>query len=106
MLEGARLALRIKTNAYDAEIVSLLQAGALDLTSAGVKLPGEVIFSENDGAIQDESTLTDPLCLRALYTYVRMNFGSPDDYERLRESYRNQKILLMHAGGYTEYGGE
>lgn len=92
MLEAAKLALRISTNAYDEEIRSLLSAAELDLKAAGVKIVG--------GALSD---VADDLVMRALITYVRMNFGSPADYDRLRESYELQKCTLMHAGAYTEY---
>ena len=45
---------------------------------------------------------------RAIFTYVRMHFGSPDDYDRVKESYDTQKVTLMHASGYTDYesGGD
>jgi hypothetical protein len=105
MLNEAKLALRITTDAYDAEIASLLGAGARDLTAAGVVLPGTVSFVVTSEGVQDNSTLTDELCMRALITYTRMNFGSPDDYERLRSAYDDQKVTLMHAHNYTEYWG-
>lgn len=88
MLEAAKLALRISTDAYDEEIESLLKAAELDLRTAGVRRMEQ----------------SDDLIRRALITYVRFNFGSPDDYDRLRESYEMQKCVLMHAAGYTEYG--
>lgn len=108
MLMEAKLALRITTDAYDAEIASLLEAGARDLTVAGVVLPGTVSFTDTGEGIQDTSTLVDALCSRAIFTYVRMNFGSPADYDRIREAYRNQKIQLMHSEFYTDYesGGD
>ena len=105
MLNECRLALRITTNAYDGELCSLMDAAAHDLTIAGVTLPGTVAFAVTQSGITDSSTLTDALCMRAIFTYVRMHFGSPNDYERLKESYSNQKTQLMHATGYTDYGG-
>jgi len=107
MLKEAKLAMRITASAYDGEIAGLLDAAAKDLTAAGVVLPGTVAFTTaTTGAVTDISTLKDALCQRALITYARMNFGSPEDYERLRESYDTQKVMLMHADRYTEYGGE
>ena len=107
MLKEAKLAMRITASAYDGEIAGLLDAAAKDLTAAGVVLPGTVAFTTaTTGAVTDNSTLKDALCQRALITYARMNFGSPEDYERLRESYDTQKVMLMHADRYTEYGGE
>ena len=106
MLNEAKLALRVTTSAYDAEIASLLMAGANDLEIAGVKLPGTVSFTVANGAIKDVSTLTDPLCQRAIFTYARMRFGSPADYDKLQDAYETQKVQLMHASGYTDYGEE
>ena len=104
MLKEAKLAMAITTNAYDGELAGLLDAAAKDLTLAGVTLPGTVAFEVTTSGIQDTSTLTDSLCQRAMITYARMYFRSPDDYERLREAYDAQKVILMHATGYTDYG--
>ena len=103
MLKEAKLAMRISTDAYDGEIAGLLDAGAHDLTIAGVVLPGTVSFAATETGIQDNSTLTDALCQRALITYARMHFGSPADYDRLAESYGIQKVQLMHAADYTAF---
>lgn len=106
MLSEARKALRISTTAYDSEIVGLIRAGYADLQIAGVQLPGTVDFTENNGAFEDISSLDDPLAQRAIITYVRMMFGSPADYDKVRESYDLQKTQLMHATGYTDWGGD
>lgn len=106
MLNEAKTALRITTAAYDGEIAGLLEAGARDLETAGVIVPGtvDVSFDSSTGEATDNSTLTDPLVQRALITYVRKNFGSPADYDRVSESYEQQKAQLMHASGYTRWG--
>ncbi len=106
MLSEARKALRISTTAYDSEIVGLIRAGYADLQIAGVRLPGGVDFTEDNGVFLDTSDLEDPLAQRAIITYVRMMFGSPGDYDKVRESYENQKAQLMHATGYTDWGGD
>lgn len=104
MLNEAKLAMAITTNAYDGEIADLLDAGARDLTIAGVVLPGTVSFAMTESGMQDNSTLTDRLVMRAIITYARMHFRNPDDYDRLKESYAMQKVQLMHASDYTDYG--
>ena len=75
-------------NAYDAEILALQEAALLDLKIAGV-------ITES----------MDALIRRAVVTYCRMNFGSPEDYDRLKRSYDEQKAQLMMADGYTDWGG-
>ena len=104
MLKEAKLAMRITGSAYDADIADLLDAAASDLTTAGVELPGTVVFTMTNSGIVDSSTLNDKLVIRAMITYARMHFGSPDDFDRLKEAYREQKAMLMHAHAYTDYG--
>lgn len=87
MLDKIRRALRLTTNAYDEELQSLQQAALLDLQIAGV------VTKSGDALIE-----------RAVITYVRMHFGTPDDYERLKKSYDEQKAQLSMATGYTEWG--
>lgn len=88
MLEKVKLALRITTTAFNSEIEDLISAALADLGIAGVTP------TEED----------DPLIIRAVITYCRMNFGQPDDYERLKASYDEQKAQLMMATGYTDWG--
>ena len=109
MLNECRQALRITTTAYDGELCSLMDAGAKDLTIAGVVLPGTVSFqlvsSGNTSYYQDNSTLTDALVMRAIFTYTKMYFfEASSDNDRVKESYNIQKTQLMHATGYTDYG--
>jgi hypothetical protein len=42
----------------------------------------------------------DPLVFRAVATYCRLHFGSPEDYDRLKSSYDEQKGQLITASGY------
>jgi len=105
MLQETRKALRISTTAYDSELISLIRAGYQDLQIAGINIFGSVDFSEDQtGEWTDNSTLEDDLTKRAIITYVRVHFGSPPDYDRIKESYDEQKVQLMHATGYTDWG--
>ena len=88
MLDKIKLALRITTAAFDTEIEDLIAAALADLGLAGI-------------AKLDK---TDPLILRAVTTYCRANFGSPDDYDRLKAAYDEQKAQLQVATGYTDWG--
>ena len=88
MLEMVKTALRIKTTAYDSELTYLIAAAKLDLGIAGVVLPGEL----------------DELVTRAIITYCKLSFGIPEDYDRLKVSYDEQKAQLSTATGYTDWG--
>ena len=87
-IDKARLALRITTDAYDNEISELGDAAAIDLNIAGVVLPDEL----------------DSVVNTAINTYVKMRFGQPEDYDRLKASYDEQKAQLATATGYTDWG--
>ena len=87
MLAKVKLALRIKTNAYDTELTDLIEAAKLDLGIAGVVLPETI----------------DALVEKAVVTYCKMSFGLPEDYERLKRSYDEQKAQLSNATGYTDW---
>lgn len=87
VINSIKLALRITTDAFNAELTDLYNAALLDLGIAGVT---------NDD-------INDPLILRAVITYVKLHFGQPDDYDRLKRSYDEQKAQLSTASGYTTW---
>lgn len=81
-VDDVRLAMGITTTEMDDEIKRLIAAGFRDLQFADV--------------VADSQT-TDPAIKQAVITYCRINFDSPDDYERLYESYEKQKAQLQTA---------
>lgn len=85
MLNKVKMALRITTNAYDAELEDLINAACADLGVVGVEA---------------SSSTGDSLLTMAIITYCRMRFGQPDDYERLKASYDEQKAQLISCTGY------
>ena len=91
MLPKVKVALRITTTAFDNEITDLINAACADLGIVGVTAT---------------NTTTDPLLTRAIITYCRLNFGQPDDYDRLKASYDEQKAQLITATGYGLPGDE
>ena len=88
-LSAVKLALRVTKDAFDSEIQSLISAALADMGLAGI----------------DNTDVRDPLILRAVCTYCRLNFGEPSDYDRLKKSYDEQKAQLGMATGYTLWTG-
>lgn len=86
--QSAKLALRITTDAFDDQVSDLLEAALLDLGVAGVVVPDTI----------------DAIVKQAAITYVRLHFGHPDDYDRLKASYDEQKAQLSMCSGYTDWG--
>lgn len=89
-LEKVKVALRLTADdaGLNEEINDLIQAAYKDLNLA---------------AVTEEGMEDDPLIVRAVITYCRLNFGQPDDYDRLKRSYDEQKAQLGMATGYTNF---
>ena len=87
-LAKVKQALRIKTDAYDDELLDLVSAAEQDLGVAGVIIPNK----------------SQEIVLRAVITYCKMSFGLPEDYDRLKRSYDEQKAQLSNTTGYTDWG--
>lgn len=90
MLDKVKLALRLTTSAFDSELTDLIAAALADLDIAGVHTAGME---------------SDPLIIRAVITYCRVHFGTPDDYDRVKSAYDEQKAQLQTATGYG-FGGD
>lgn len=82
-LNDVKTALRITTDEFDNEIESLMIACVRDLEIRGV-VP-----------------VDDELIDVAVITYCKMKFGNPDNYDRLKKSYDEQKAQLSMATGFT-----
>lgn len=89
MLTKVKMALRLTANTFDAELNDLIAAAYIDLNIAGVENVEEA----------------DPLIIRAVCTYCRMNFGSPGNYEQLRASYDSLKTRLAFSQYYNSLNG-
>mgnify|MGYP000071202539 FL=1 len=86
MLERVKLALRIKSDKLDDEIVDLIEACKADLSLSGVR------------KIED----TDPLIQQAIKLYCKANFGLDNkDSEKYQKSYDMLKISLSLCGDYN-----
>lgn len=87
MIDEIRRAVRLTTQEFDCELMELEEAAKLDLQIAGVMTDS-----------------MDSLVKRAILTYCRMNFGTPENYDQLKRSYDEQKAQLSMASGYTDWG--
>lgn len=88
MLDLVKMALRIGTDAFDDELNNLIEAAQDDLGIAGViNIDAE----------------TDPLIKTAIITYCKLHFGLPEDADRLKAAYDEQKGQLSTATGHTEW---
>ena len=88
-LADVKTALRVKTNAYDGEIESLMESAMQDLNLAGVE------FDTVDDVVQT-----------AVITYCKVRFWRVSDreYANLKKSYDEHKAQLSMATGYTDWG--
>ncbi len=91
-LAKVKLALRITTDAFDTELALLIDAAKDDLRIAGA----------NGSRVREDDALT----LLAIITYCKLHFGAPDEYDRLKRSYDEQKAQLSTATGYTTWTAE
>ena len=98
MLAKVKLALRISTDVFDAELLDLIAAAIADMKHAGPQFSHTVV-TDNNNAVTDY-TISDPLVARAVVTYCRAFFGSPADYDKLKAAYDEQKGQLRESSGY------
>lgn len=93
LLQKCKYALRVVTNAYDPEITRLIAAAKADLGFASVD-----DFASTADCIDAVE--------QAVITFVRLNFGEPTDYDRLKRSYDEQKAQLQLHLVNVETGDE
>lgn len=89
MLDRVKLALRITTDAFDDELLALIESAQLDLGIVDIN--------------QDQICEPNALVGLAIVTYCKMHFGQPDEYERLKASYDEQKAQLISSSRYTDW---
>ena len=86
MLESTKLALRIKSSAFDEEIIDLINSAKTDLRISGV------INIDKE----------DPLIQHAIKIYCKANFGLCNkDSEKYQKSYDMLKQHLTLCGEYN-----
>lgn len=97
LLDKIKLTCRVTTHVYDDELTDLINAAFADMG-----------ITDIDSTKLTETNI-DPLILRAVGTYCKMNFGyatlTADQYTRLKDSYDEQKSQLLMSSSYTSFGG-
>lgn len=88
MLELVKTSMRLTTDVYNDELLFLIESAMEDLGIAGV-------------IVADDLESLDAITKKAIITYCKMNFGLPEDYDKLKESYDEQKAQLASATGHT-----
>lgn len=91
MLDLVKVALRITSTAYDTQLTQLIAAALADLGITDIN--AALLVADTDK----------PLIKQAVMTYCALNFGNPDNYDRLKAAYDEQKAQLLMSADYTEY---
>ena len=86
MLEEVKLALRVSNDAYDSEIINLIESAKMDLQISGIIRIDE----------------TDPLIRRAVFLFAKSSFGIDNpNAEKFYDSYVMLKQHLSLSGDYN-----
>lgn len=85
MLDKVKLALRIKSSAFDDEINELIESAKLDLSISGVKT----------------DDLKNPLIIHAIKIYCKANFGL--DNKDAEKYYKSYVLLKEHLSLCKEF---
>lgn len=91
MLELVKIALRVTSSEYDAELMMHISAALDDLGLTDISK--EFL----------NAATTDALIRQAVITYVAYHFGTPEDPARLKASYDEQKAQLLMSSQYTDW---
>ncbi len=122
LIDNVKLALRVSTSFYNAEIQGYIDSAIGDLAVAGVTVStydataeyvvGNTCFhsgvpyictTPTTGSFDSACWTQDWLYTTAVITYVRSRFGSPADYDKLKSAYDEQKAQLGMNSNYTNF---
>lgn len=90
MIDAVKLTLRITTDAFDDELMMLINSCKIDLNLAGVN-----IINENDDRIRNA------ICL-----YCKANFGYRDDSQKFQNAYISLRDSMALSSKYKEIDNE
>lgn len=90
LIEKAKLALRIKTDAFDDQITDLIEAAKAEMRSLGIS-------DAVTGTPEDY-----PFAQLAILTFVRLNFGEPENPELLQKRYDDMILQMQLNAEYSD----
>ena len=116
MFAEVKAMLPVSGDDYDPQIITMIKAAALDLTtSAEIELPGTISITRTletattsepeHWVIKDNSTVKDELIITAIALWCNMRIGNPPNYDELYTSYNRLKGQLRLSRKYTRYEG-
>lgn len=85
MLEAVKLALRIKTKAFDPELSALIDTAVAEIRAAGVEI-----------------SAVDPRQNQAVILYCKANFGDIEHAERFQQAFERLRTAMALDHGETE----
>ena len=102
MFAEVKSMLPVSGSGYDRDIIIQIKAAVADLTKTEqIVLPGIVNISISDqGAITDNSTLTDEYVITAIATWCNMRIGNPPNYDNLEKAYNTIKGNMRMSHEY------
>ena len=98
LLDDMKLAVRIKSDAYDDELNMLIDAARADMLRCGVRR--ELVCPSDSEAVH-------PLVRMAIYCYCKAHYGyDNDEASRFGVSYRSTVIDLLNSEANVAARGE
>lgn len=93
LLDDVKKACRVTSDTFNDELSDLIEAGFADIGITDVR--SELLTTDCPVLIK-----------RAVLTYCKLNFGQVEDgfYDRLKESYDEQKKQLLMSSAYNNRG--
>lgn len=93
LLDDVKKACRVTSDTFNDELSDLICAGFADIGITDVR--SELLTTDCPALIK-----------RAVLTYCKLNFGQVEDgfYDRLKESYDEQKKQLLMSSAYNNRG--
>ena len=90
MIDAVKLTLRITTDAFDDELMMLINSCKIDLNLAGVNIINE-----------DDERIRNAICL-----YCKANFGYRDDSQKFQNAYISLRDSMALSSKYKEINNE